>query len=247
MSQGSHIVLLPGLLCDDAIWSPQIEALGARHDVFCPEFLDHDTIEAMAVDVLARAPGTFALAGHSMGGRVALEIVRRAPQRVERLALLDTGYRPAKPGESEGRGAHIKTALEEGMQALARDWLPPMVAAHHTADAALMGRLTAMVARATPALFQRQTNALLTRPDAEPVLTTIWQPTALIVGRLDRWSPLAQHEEMAALIPDTVLTVIEDSGHMCPAEQPAAVSAALIAWMARESRQRPTERFAVAL
>lgn len=246
MSQSS-IVLLPGLLCDAEIWSAQIAGLGGDHEVFCPGFLDHDSIEAMAEDVLSQAPATFALAGHSMGGRVALEVVRRAPERVERLALLDTGYRPAKPGESGGRHALIKTALEQGMEALAHDWLPPMVAPHHAADSALMARLTAMVARATPALFQRQTNALLTRPDAQPVLKTIGCATALIVGRLDGWSPLAQHEEMAALIPDATLTVIEDSGHMSPVEQPQAVSAALLAWMSRSGRISCNQWRAVAI
>jgi pimeloyl-ACP methyl ester carboxylesterase len=145
--------------------------------------------------------------------------------------LLNTGFRPARPGEAEGRSRLIRIALEEGMTALARHWLPPMLAPHGARDAALMGRLTAMIERATPRLFQRQIGALMTRPNAHRGLSAIPCPTAVIVGRQDAWSPLAQHEEMAALIPGSWLSVIEDSGHMSPAEQPEAVADALDAWM----------------
>ncbi len=231
MSQRSTVVLLPGLLCDDEIWAPQIERLGQDFDVFCPGFMDHPTIGAMAGDILARAPDRFSLAGHSMGGRVALEIVARAPHRVERLALLDTGFHPAKAGESEGRNRLIRIALEQGMGALARHWLPPMVAPARVGDAALMARLTAMVERANPQLFQRQIGALLTRPNAHKGLAAIPCPTAVVVGRLDAWSPPAQHEEMVACIQNSYLAVIDASGHMSPAEQPGAVADVLTDWM----------------
>jgi pimeloyl-ACP methyl ester carboxylesterase len=224
-------VLVPGLLCDQDIWRDQIETLGRDHDVICPGFLDHASIEAMADDILARAPAAFSLAGHSMGGRVALEVVRRAPERVTRLALLDTGYHPARPGEADGRAALLHLAYQDGMRALARRWLPPMVAAGRAADAALMDRLTAMVERASPDLFARQVQALLDRPNAQRALGAIPCLTALIVGRLDTWSPPAQHEEMAAVIPNAYLTVIDGSGHMSPVERPDAVSAALQSWM----------------
>ena len=216
MTQRSTVVLLPGLLCDQDIWRGTIQRLSLDHEVVCPGFLDHASIEAMAGHVLARAPERFCLAGHSMGGRVALEIVARAPDRVERLALLDTGFRPARPGEAEGRSRLIRIALEEGMAPLARHWLPPMLAPHSARDPALMARLTVMVERATPRLFQRQIGALLTRPNAHRGLATIPCPTAVIVGRLDAWSPIAQHVEMATLIPQARLSVIEDAGHMAP-------------------------------
>ena len=243
MSQASAIVLLSGLLCDADIWAAQIDTLGAQHDVFCPGFMDQSSIGAMADDVLARAPSSFCLAGHSMGGRVALEIVRRAPERVERLALLATGHSPAKPGEQIGRYALVQTARQEGMRTMAGRWLPPMLAAARIGDAALIERLTAMVARANPDLFERQIQALLTRPNAFPSLGAIGCPTALVVGRQDTWSPLAQHEEMAIRIPESTVTVIEDSGHMSPVEQPQAVTAALRAWLTMEQRAEPGQRF----
>jgi pimeloyl-ACP methyl ester carboxylesterase len=231
MSDSGAVVLVPGLLCDQDIWRDQIDTLGRDHDVLCPGFMDHASIEAMAEDVLARAPAAFSLAGHSMGGRVALEVVRRAPERVTRLALLDTGHHPAKAGEATSRAALLRIARQEGMAALARRWLPPMVAAGRAADAALMDRLTAMVERASPALFERQVQALLDRPNAYRALASIRCPTAMIVGRLDTWSPPAQHEEMAARIPNAYLTVIDGAGHMSPVEQPDAVSAALLSWL----------------
>ena len=231
VSQNSTVVLLPGLLCDEEIWRPQIDRLGRDHDVFCPGFMDHASIGAMAADILARAPARFSLAGHSMGGRVALEVVARAPDRVERLALLDTGFHPAKSGEADGRSRLIRVALEQGMAALAKHWLPPMVAPDRAGDGALMARLSAMVERANPQLFQRQIGALLTRPNAHRGLSAIPCPTAVAVGRLDAWSPLAQHEEMAACIPNAYLAVIDASGHMSPAEQPGAVADILAEWM----------------
>ena len=231
MSPRPALVLLSGLLCDDCVWSGQVDRLSQDHDLIRPGFLDHPSIEAMAQAVLAQAPERFRLAGHSMGARVALEIVARAPERVERLALLDTGFHPARAGEAEARSRLVRLALEEGMPALARQWLPPMLAPGRARDEALMGRLTAMVERATPRLFQRQIGALITRPNAHRGLHAIACPTAVIVGRQDGWSPLAQHEEMAALIPQARLTVIEDCGHMSPVEQPEAVAEALAAWL----------------
>lgn len=231
LTERPTVVLLPGLLCDEEVWRGQIPRLSAEADIWCPGFMDQGSIGAMAEAVLARAPRRFSLAGHSMGGRAALEIVARAPDRVERLALLNTGFHPARAGEAEARGRLVRIAFEQGMAALARHWLPPMLGAGRAQDPALMTRLSAMVERATPELFQRQIGALLTRPNAHRGLAAIPCPAAVIVGRQDGWSPPAQHEEMAALIPHAWLTVIEDSGHMSPVEQPEAVTQALAAWL----------------
>jgi pimeloyl-ACP methyl ester carboxylesterase len=231
LSARPTLILLPGLLCDQEIWAGQVARLSERNEVVCPGFLDHPSIETMAQAVLARAPARFSVAGHSMGGRVALEIAARAPHRLERLALLNTGLHPARPGEAEGRSRLVRLAFEEGMGALAHHWLPPMLAPGRARDEGLTARLTAMVERATPRLFQRQIGALLTRPNARRGLAAIPCPTEVIVGRQDGWSPLAQHQEIAALIPRARLTVIGDCGHMSPAEQPEAVTEALVQWM----------------
>ena len=167
-----------------------------------------------------------------MGGRVALEAIRQSPSRVCGLALLNTGVHPRREGEVESRGALVKLARENGMAALAAAWLPPMMGASPARVAEVLPALTAMVTRATPESFAAQVHALLHRPDAASVLPSILVPTVLASGRNDRWSPLAQHEEMQGRIADSHLVAIEDAGHMAPVEQPDAVAAALRRWLA---------------
>jgi pimeloyl-ACP methyl ester carboxylesterase len=191
----------------------------------------------MAERVLADAPPTFALAGHSMGGRVALEVVRRAPGRVERLALLDTGCRARPPGaagdgERAGRHALLASAREHGMRAMARTWVQPMVHPERLADAALIDAILAMFARRTADQFEGQIEALLARPDATDVLRAVACPVLFLCGREDGWAPPSQHEEMAALVPGARLAILDRCGHMAPMERPEAVGAALVEWLA---------------
>ncbi|WP_244472027.1 alpha/beta fold hydrolase [Prosthecomicrobium hirschii] len=226
-----QIVLLPGLLCDASMWSGQIAALQPHADVVVADFSQLDQIGAMAEAALALRDGPIVAVGHSMGGRVALEMVRRAPERIAKLVLLDTGARPRREGEEATRQVLVDLADRDGMAALAARWLPPMVHEDRIGDAGLMEPLGAMVLRATPEQHRRQIRALLDRPDALPQLGAIRCPTLVMVGRQDRWSPLAQNEEIAAAIPGAELVVIENSGHMAPAEQPAQVTAALLRFL----------------
>lgn len=231
------LVLLPGLLCDQAVWRPQRDAL-AGIECVVPDYGGCDSIEAMARQVLAEvAVPRFALAGHSMGGRVALEVVRQAPERVERLALLDTGFLPwiaGQAGEAERRerNALLQIARERGMREMGRVWARGMVHPMQL-DAPLFQEILAMIERKTPAVFEAQIRALLGRPDARSVLRSLRCHTTILCGRQDAWSPLARHEEMHALVPGSELVVIEDSGHMSTMEQPDAVNAALIQWLRR--------------
>jgi len=192
----------------------------------------------MAERALAVFPGKVALVGFSMGGRVALEAVRRAPERVERLCLMDTGCGPTRDAEVPGRMALVELAHRDGMRALAARWLPPMVHPAREADPALLGPLTAMVERATPAQHERQIKALIDRPDATAVLPTIRCPTVVMAGRQDRWATLAQHEAMVAAIAGATLEVIEDAGHFTPVEQPEAVTAVLLRWIGAAAPDR---------
>lgn len=228
-------MLLPGLMCDAAVWAPQVESLQANCVI--PAWGLRDSLSAMAQQVLAEAPTErFHLAGHSMGGRVALEVMRLAPQRVERLALLDTGTHPLAAGEAgekerAGRLALLKMAQEQGMRAMGRQWARGMVHPSQL-DTPLFDAILDMIERSNPAQFAAQINALLTRPDAAPLLPTIQCPTLVLCGRDDAWSPPAQHEAMQALIPGATLSIIEHCGHMCTMEQPQAVNAAMAAWLA---------------
>ena len=222
------IFLLPGLLCDAGIWQHQSAALGGFADVVIPDFRFVRSIPAMAQIVLESAPERFSIAGHSMGGRVALEVIRAAGARVERLSLLDTGIHPRKPAEDAARQQLIDLARREGMGALATSWLQPML---HPERASLIEPLMEMVKRSTPDTFENQQRALLDRPEARTTLSSIHCPTLVLCGREDIWSPVAQHEEIASLIPGAKLVVIEKCGHMSPVEQPEAVTAALREWI----------------
>ena len=226
------LLLLAGLICDDTVWRHQREALAELAEVRVMNFPGFDSITAMAKAVLAQAPQRFALAGHSMGGRVALEVVRLAPGRVERLALLNTGAHPAKANELADRGALVELGRREGMAAVADRWLPPMMKPGRLeTDPTLAAELKAMIRRATAESYARQTRALLTRPDATRGLSAIRCPTLLLSGRQDSFSPLAQHAAMQASIPNSILVAVEDAGHMAPVEQPQAVTAALREWL----------------
>ncbi len=223
-----RIVFLPGLLCDATTFAGPIAALAPGAEVAVADFTACDSIAAMAEAALAVFDGPVSLVGFSMGGRAALEAVRLAPQRVEALVLMDTGATPARDGEAAGRMELVDLARHEGMTALAARWLPPMVHADRETDPTLVGPITATVERMTPAIFERQIRALLGRPDSRPVLPTIRCPTLVVVGRQDRWSPLAQNQELAETIPGARLAVIEDCGHFSPVERPEAVAAALL-------------------
>jgi pimeloyl-ACP methyl ester carboxylesterase len=227
----SVVYLLPGLLCDAAVWRAQVRILSAAHELRVPNFFGYDSIPAMARSVLAGAPERFALAGHSMGGRVAIEIMHQGPERIERFALFNTGVHAVREGEAAKRQILVDIALSQGMEALAARWAPPMVAPERMTDAALMGEIAAMVCRATPEIFKRQIRALLNRPAARDVLGTIRCPTMIVAGQQDGWSPIAQHEEIAAAVAGCTLVCIEDCGHMSPMEQPDAVSRALSHWL----------------
>lgn len=227
-----RLVLIPGLLSDRAAWQPVVDAMQDVCDVYVADCSTQSSIGQMARDVLDAVPGRLNVAGHSMGGRVALEMFRIAPDRVARLALVDTGVHARKPGEEIKRQELVDLAYNNGMAALAARWLPPMVHADRLDDASLMQPLTDMVERMTPELHERQIAALLGRPDAQPILSDISVPTALVVGRQDAWSPLAQHEAMQQAIRGSRLHVIEDAGHFAPVERPAAVAVALDAWLA---------------
>lgn len=190
----------------------------------------------MAVQILQSVPGPLAVAGHSMGGRVALEMRRLAPERVQRLALLDTGYlaRPSGPAgqaEADKRQALLDLARREGVEVMARTWAQGMVHPSRLTDTALMDGIVAMFARRTPAHFASQIQALLARPDASETLKNIAGPVYLLCGAQDSWSPVAQHQAMSELLSHSVLTVIESAGHMAPMEQPESVAKVLSEWV----------------
>jgi pimeloyl-ACP methyl ester carboxylesterase len=232
----TSLILVPGLLCDELVWAHQADCLADLAQIGIATNGPRDSLGSMAEAIIAQAPSRFALAGHSMGGRVALEVLRRVPERVTALALLDTGYAPlpsGEMGESEvaGRLALVEKARRHGMRAMGWDWLQGMVYPSRLADAVLVNGILDMIERKTPDLYAAQTKALIARPDATPLLAKIRCPTLVLCGREDRWSPPHRHEEIRHLIPGSALTVIPYCGHMSTMEQPVAVSAALRSWV----------------
>ena len=227
----THLLLLPGLMCDAAFWQPLQQGLP---DVVCQvvDYGEADSLRAMAEAALAVAPARFALAGHSMGGRVALEIVRMAPSRVQQLILMDTGYLPRADGpagdaERAGRMALIKLANDSGVRAMCEEWVKGMVHPDRLTDVALIEAIVAMFTRKDAGRFARQQNALLTRPDASGVLAGLGMPCLMLCGRQDNWATVAQHAAMQALAPGAQLSVIEDAGHMVLMERPGPTTDAV--------------------
>lgn len=226
------LILLPGLLCDATVWTPQKDSLLGQFQVAAwLHFYGHDSLGGMAQEVLKAAPSRFALAGHSMGGRIALEIMRTAPERVERLALFDTTATPATPDEPEKRREMIELARTAGMAAVAELWLPMIVHPSRLDEPDFISPLTAMICRATPEIYARQVQALLNRPDYRPILPQIACPTLVACGREDLWSPAAGHQEIAAAIPGAKLAVIDNCAHMTTVEAPAEVTGLLRDWL----------------
>jgi pimeloyl-ACP methyl ester carboxylesterase len=227
------LVLVPGLLCDSLVWKHQLAAFADTHELLVPELSDYTSLEAMGAAVLAAAPTRFALAGHSLGGRIALEVVRQEPARVTHLALMDTGVGPPSPAERASRLELVVLGETVGLTAVAERWLPPMLHPARRQEPTFMAPLAAMVTGRTAASFRRQQEALLARPDARPVLAQVHCPTLVLTGREDEWSPPEQHEAIATAIPGASLVIVPEAGHFAPLEQPAAVTQALRELLAR--------------
>lgn len=233
MAARMPLVLAAGLLCDETIWRPVADLLTDVAECHIIDFIGCRSMGAMADRLLAAAPPSFALAGHSMGARVAIEACARARDRVARIALLNTGIHAVGAAEPENRGVLVDLARTRGMEALTDAWLPPMMSPAGRQDDALMRRLGAMVRRSTPESFAGQIEALLTRPDAETPLATLSIPTLLLSATEDSWSPPAQHAAMLTLVPHARLVIVPGAGHMAPVEQPGRVAAALRDWLSR--------------
>lgn len=223
------LVLIPGLLSDARVWAP-LEAASAGLKVYRADVTKDTTIEAMAARVLAETAGKCVVVGHSMGGRVAMEVARQAPERVVRLVLANTGHHPLKDGEAEKRQAKIDQGHAD-FAAMVRDWLPPMVAASRHGDTELFETLTEMAMSVGSRIHERQIKALIARPDVAAYLPKILCPILLITGTEDLWSPEAQHREMLEMAQDAKLHVIENAGHFLPIEQPDAITEVITAWL----------------
>jgi pimeloyl-ACP methyl ester carboxylesterase len=225
------LVLLPGLLNTGRVFEHQIADLMDIADVIVPELWVHDSLGAMAEAVLAATPEHFALGGFSMGGYVCFEILRRAPERVERLALIDTQATPDSSDATARRHGFIEQTKFGRFHGVQPSLLPQLVHRKRLDDPAVVQPILDMAQEIGAEGFVREQTAIIARPDSRPLLVDIEVPTVVIVGRQDQATPITRSEEMAADIANAQLVVIEECGHMSPLEKPAEVSAALRRWL----------------
>lgn len=226
----SDLLLLPGLICDERLWRDVIAGLDARSVV--ADLTQDDSIGAMAQRALAAAPARFALAGLSMGGYVAFEIMRQAPERVTHLALLDTSARADDDARKETRRKGIEMVGQGKFIGVSRGLLGSLVAPQHMGTP-VAGDVQAMSERVGQAAYMRQQVAIMNRVDSRPTLGDIQVPTLVGVGESDKLTPLELAEEMAAGIAGAELVRFPDSAHLPTMENPSAVVEAMKAWLAR--------------
>lgn len=227
------LLLLPGMLCDQRLWQQQIDGLTGQALCTVADLSGDGSIAGMAHSALAQAPAErFALAGLSLGGYVALEIMRLAPERVFGLALLDTSARPDTPDATAARHALMSLA-GPNLQKVINALLPKLVHPSQLADPAIVAVITAMARSAGRDSFVRQIKAIIGRADSRPSLGRIACRTLVLCGREDVITPVEVHEELTAGIPLAALVVIEGSGHLSPLDQPRLVTEAMAAWLER--------------
>ena len=225
------LVMLPGLLATRGVFQPQIDALSDIVDIVIPELWHHDSMAAMADAALAMAPPRFALAGFSMGGYVAFEVMRRAAERVERLALIDTQATPDAAEATARRHGLMEQTKIGRFHGVQPSLLPLILHSSHIDNKAIVQPILDMALEVGAEGFVNETRATIARPDSRPLLVDIEVPTVVIVGRQDLTTPLVRAEEMAADISNSRLVVLEECGHMAPLEKPAEVTAALRKWL----------------
>ena len=227
------LVLLPGMMCDARLYGPQLAAFSHERPVMVAPFGQYDTVAAIAADILAQAPPRFALAGLSMGGIVAMEVIGQAPERVTRLALLDTNPKAEAPEIAARREPQIVKVQDGQLRAVMRDEMKPNYLTDGPNTGQILDLCMAMAETVGPEAFVSQSRALQTRPDQQDTLRDVTVPTLILCGEDDALCPLHRHELMHDLIPGSILQVIAGAGHLPTLEQPDETNEALAEWLNR--------------
>jgi pimeloyl-ACP methyl ester carboxylesterase len=231
MPSSIPLVLVPGLLCSARLYAQQIASLWPLGPVSVADHRRDDDIAAVAAHILSQSPPRFALAGLSYGGYIAFAMLRQAPERIEKLALLDTSARPDTPEQTAARHAFITMAQEGRLDEVVDALGPRFVHENRRNDTALMRIVRAMAADTGPDAFVRQEKAIISRRDSRPLLASISCPTLVLVGDGDGLTPPDIAKEIAGGIAGARLVVMPDCGHLSTIERPEAVNAALTAWL----------------
>lgn len=225
------LILVPGLLCDSRLWDHQTRYLADCADIRVADTLRDDSIADMASRLLDTAPDRFALAGLSMGGYVALEVMRQAPDRVSRLAILDSSARADTEEQTSRRRGLLELAKLGRFKGVTPRLMPLLLHTDRMQDAALTQTVMDMATAVGQEAFVRQQTAILNRRDSRDTLGSITVPALVAVGRQDTVTPLEVAAELAEGIPRARLAVIEDCGHLSTLERPQAVTALLRDWL----------------
>ena len=231
MADRPTLLLLPGLLCDAALWAPQIEALADVADCRVADLTRDDSVDAMAERALAGLPERFVVAGLSMGGYVALAIAAAAPGRIERLALLDTSARPDTPEQTRRRRGLIQLAGRGEFKGVTTRLLPMLIHPARVGDTALTSVVTGMAERVGKDAFLRQQRAIMGRPDRRPLLPRLRIPTLVLCGNEDALTPVDLSRELASSVATSRLVVVPDCGHLSTLERPEQAIAAMRRWL----------------
>jgi pimeloyl-ACP methyl ester carboxylesterase len=231
MVQSLPLVLVPGLLCSARLYASQIAALWPHGQVAVADHRRDDTMEAIAARILKDAPPHFALAGLSMGGYVAFAMMRLAPERIAKLALLDTSARPDLPEQKAGREKFIAMAQAGKLNDVVETLTPKFLHRDHAKDEGLKKIVRDMAHDTGPDAFVRQQKAIMGRHDSRPLLSEIGCPTLVLVGEGDELTPPELAREIAADILGSRLAVVPSCGHLSTIEKPDAVNAAMIEWL----------------
>lgn len=227
-----HLVLVPGACCTPLLWADQIDGLrDLAPSITVLDNRRHRSMARLVSHYLPRLPARFAVAGLSQGGLIALEFLRQAPERITRLALLDTMARPEPSAAARRHRLAILLARTAPLALLDRIMWPKMVAPHHLGDDQLHAILRRMIVDTGRSGIVNQQRMFLSRPDYRPILPFIAIPTMVVVGEYDTFTPRSAAEEMARLIPESHLAVVPDAGHLSSIEAPEAVTALLRRWL----------------
>ncbi|MEE4120761.1 MAG: alpha/beta hydrolase [Paracoccaceae bacterium] len=225
------LVLLPGMMCDARLFGPQIAALSGTHAIHCAPVGGHATVHALAAEVLAHAPPRFALAGLSMGGIVAMEALRQAPERIDRIALMDTNPLAETAEVRARRAPQIEAVQAGGLRRVMRDEMKPNYLANGPGRQATLDLCMEMAEDLGPDVFVRQSRALRDRPDQTETLRGFRGAALILCGRHDVPCPVSRHELMHELMPGSRLQIVEEAGHLTTLEAPDAVTAILKEWL----------------
>lgn len=225
------LILLPGMMCDARMFGPQIAALSSTHTLHLPPLTGADSMADLATKILQGAPKRFALAGLSMGGIVAMEILRQAPNRITRLALMDTNPLAEAPEMQARRLPQIARVMSGGLDAVMRDEMKPLYLADTPRRAEILDLCMAMARDLGPQTFADQSRALATRVDQTATLAAYNGPALVLMGEHDIPCPKDRHDLMHALMPQSRLLVIAGAGHLPTLEKPDETTAALIRWL----------------